>query len=564
MDLTITLFGFAAIVVLTAVSAFFSSSELAVFSVAKHRVDSLVATDVPGAAALATLRADPHRFLVTALVSNNVANIAAASVATAVLVQFLPPSQAATGSTLFTSFFVIVFGEIAPKSYAVANAEKHALRVSRPVVVAQRLLRPILLVFEVASGLVNRVTGGETEIESYLTREEIETIVLSGEETGALDPDESAMIRGVLDLEATTVTAVMVPRTDMVAVSETAAPDDVLSTAASEGVTRMPVYGENRDDVVGIVDVRDAIRAVEAGEGLESVLREPTFVPETKSIDELFEEMRDGAVRMVVVVDEFGAVSGIATLEDVVEEVVGEIVGPYETEHVRVVDGETAIVRGWTTVAYLNGTLALTLPTDGDFETVAGLITAALGRLPEEGDRVHFGDVTLVVTAATPTRVTRVRVEHGAGDVERSGEGTDAGTAGPSEPSESSESSEPSESSESSEPSESSESSEPSESSESSEPSESSESSEPSESSESSEPSESSESSEPSESSAPAARSPITDQTPRRAHRGDRPASTSRRGAGSRSPRTVRSRVPVRERPAGRVLFPARRASGRS
>ena len=428
MDLTLTLFGFAAIVLLTGVSAFFSSSELAVFSVAKHRIDSLVATDVPGAAALAKLRADPHRFLVTALVSNNVANIAAASVATAVLVQFLPPSQAATGSTLFTSFFVIVFGEIAPKSYAVANAEKHALRVSRPVAAAQRVLRPILLVFEVASGLVNRVTGGETEIESYLTREEFETIVLSGEETGALDPDESAMIRGVLDLGGTAVTAVMVPRTDMVALPSTADPDEVLSTAASEGVTRMPVYGENRDDVVGIVDVRDAIRAAAAGEDLASVTREPTFVPETKSVDELFEEMRDGGLRMVVVVDEFGAVSGIATLEDVVEEVVGELVGPNEVDHVRVVDAGTAIVRGFTTVAYLNETLAVDLPTDGEFETVAGLITATLGRLPETDDRVTFGEVRLVVTAATPTRVTQVRVEHGAGAVD-TGEGREG--AGP-------------------------------------------------------------------------------------------------------------------------------------
>jgi len=418
MELTITLLGFAAIVVLTGISGFFSSSELAVFSVAKHRVDSLVAADVPGAAALATLRADPHRFLVTALVSNNVANIAAASVATAVLVQFLPPSQAATGSTIFTSFFVIVLGEIAPKSYAVANAEKHALRVSRPVVVSQKVLRPVLFVFEAASGAVNRLTGGEAGIESYLTREEIETIVLSGEETGALDPDESAMIRGVLDLEATRVTAVMVPRTNMVAVPDTATPAEVISTAATEGVTRMPVYGENRDDVVGIVDVRDAIRADASGDDLASALHEPTFVPENTSVDDLFTEMRDEALRMVVVVDEFGAVSGIATMEDVVEEVVGEIVGPNETDHVRVVDGDTAVVRGWTTVAYCNETLGVDLPTEGEFETVAGLITAGIGRLPEEGDRIEFGDVALIVTAATPTRVTRVRVEHGTGAAE--------------------------------------------------------------------------------------------------------------------------------------------------
>ncbi|MFC5279880.1 hemolysin family protein [Halorubrum rubrum] len=426
MDLTLSFLGAAAILALTGISAFFSSSELAVFSVAKHRVDALVADGIPGSAALASLRENPHRFLVTALVSNNVANIAAASVATAVLVQYLPAGQAATGSTVFTSFFVIVFGEIAPKSYAVANAERHALRVARPVVALQRLLRPILYVFEAASGLVTRVVGGDTAIESYLSREEIQTLVLSGEETGALDPDESAMIRGVLDLGATRVTAVMVPRTDMVAVPDTATPSEVVSMATAAHVTRLPVYGENRDDVVGIVDVRDAIRADEAREGLASVLAEPTFVPETKPVDELFAEMRETGARMVVVVDEFGAVVGLATLEDVLEEVVGELIGRGETDHVDVLEPGVAVARGWTTVAYLNDALGLSLPTDGEFETVAGLITERVGRLPEEGDRVAVGEVALVVTDATPTRVTRVRVEH---PVAAPGEGVDAGSA---------------------------------------------------------------------------------------------------------------------------------------
>ncbi|WP_123622256.1 hemolysin family protein [Halorubrum sp. CSM-61] len=428
MDITIAFAGVAAILVLTGISAFFSSSELAVFSVPTHRVDSLLAADVPGARALSALRGDSHRFLVTALVSNNVANIAAASVATAVFVRFgFSGGEAATGSTLVTSVFVIVFGEIAPKSYAVANAERHALRVSRPVVAIQRVIRPVLYVFEALSGIVNRFTGGESAIESYLTREEIETLVLSGEAGGALDPEEGAMIRGVLDLEATRVSAVMVPRTDMVALPDTVTPAEAVSTAAAEGVTRMPVYGENRDDVVGILDMRDAVAANERGEPLASALREPTFVPETQAVDELFATMRSSDLRMAVVVDEFGAVVGIVTLEDVVEEVVGELVGRWETDHVDVVAPDAAVARGWTTVAHLNETLGLALPVDGGAETVAGLITQRLGRIPAEGDRVEIGDVTLAVTGATPTRVTRVRVEH-PGEARREGGGDSVGS----------------------------------------------------------------------------------------------------------------------------------------
>lgn len=154
------------------------------------------------------------------------------------------------------------------------------------------------------------------------------------------------MIRGVLDLESTRVSAVMVSRTDMVALPDTATPAEAVSTAAAEGVTRMPVYSQNRDDVVGVVDLRDAIGANERGEPLASALHEPTFVPETQPVDELFATMRSSALRMAIVVDEFGAVVGIVTLEDVLEEIVGELVGGWETDHVDVVAPDAAVAAG--------------------------------------------------------------------------------------------------------------------------------------------------------------------------------------------------------------------------
>jgi len=411
MVVVLTVFGLLAIVLLTAISGFFSSSELAVFSVPDHRIDSLVASNVPGSTALAKLRDDPHRFLVTALVSNNIANIAAASVATAVFVQFLPAGQAATGSTIFTSLFVITFGEIAPKSYAVAHAEKHALRVSRPITFIQRLLRPILYVFEVMTGALNRLTGGESNIESYMSREEIETIVLSGETSGVLDTDEGAMIRSVLDLEKTIVRGVMVSRSEIVSVPDSATLDDVVRTCWQEHVVRLPVYGETRDDVTGIVELRDALRAREEGGSLADVTTEPHFVPGTKPVDEVLTEMQREGHRMVIVVDEFGTVTGLATLEDVIEEVVGEIFGHHETDPIRVVDADTAVVDGWATVVYVSESLGIDLPSDGPFETVAGLVTHQLGRLAEEGDRVELPGVVITVLDGTQRRIRRVRID---------------------------------------------------------------------------------------------------------------------------------------------------------
>ncbi len=413
MVLTLVAFGIVAICLLTAISAFFSSSELAVFSVTSHRIDSLAAADAPGAAALKRLRADPHRFLVTALVSNNVANIAAASVATTVLIEFLPANQAATGATVVTSFFVIVFGEIAPKSYAVANAERHALRVARPVVAIQRILRPILFVFEVATGAINRLTGGDSHFESYLTREEIETLVLGGETSGVLDRGEGTIIRRVLDLEETTVSGVMVPRTAIVAVSADATLDDAIETSWREGVARMPVYGDSRDDVRGVADVRDLLRVRAEGGTLGDATTPPVFVPGTKPVDELLTEMQLDGYQMAIVVDEFGTVVGLATLEDVIEEVVGEIFDSEETDPIRVVDADTAVVDGWATVDYVNERLGVEIRADGPFETVAGLVTHHVGRLGEEGDRIELDDVRITVLDANQRHVRRARIDWG-------------------------------------------------------------------------------------------------------------------------------------------------------
>jgi len=410
IDPGLTAAGGLAIVALILASAFFSSSELAVFSLASHRLEALAATG-PRGELLAELRSDPHRLLVTVLVGNNVANIAAASISTAILVQVLPPGQAVTGATVFTSGFVLVVGEIAPKSYAVSNAESWALRVAGPLAAVQRIMSPVVAVFEVATGAVNRLTGGSSEFETYLTREDIRTIVLSGERAGALEAGEGAMIRGVLELEATTVRAVMVPRIDMVSVPIDADLDTVVETCVEARRTRLPVYGENRDDVRGIVDLRDALAARAEGRKLAEILSEPRFVPASKPVDELLADLRAAESDMAVVVDEFGSVTGIATVEDLIEVVVGEILDRGETDPVRIVDATTAVAGGWTTVAYLNEVFDADLPADGEFETLSGLLQATAGRLPEEGERIEVGGATVTVLDATDTRLRRLRIE---------------------------------------------------------------------------------------------------------------------------------------------------------
>lgn len=411
MSLTIAVLGVVAILILIVISGIFSSTELAVFSLTKHRIDALAAGPHPGGAALAELRGDPHRFLVTVLVSNNVANIASASIATALLAMFLDPGVSVAAGTLGISVTVIILGELAPKSYAVANAETHALRISRPILGFQRLFWPVFYLFDVVTRFLNRLTGGATDFESYLTREEIETLVLSGEHTGALDLEEGAMIRGVLDLEKTTIRATMVPRNKIISVPETSTASEVVEVGWREGVSLIPVYGEGLDDIRGVLDIRDALRAEAEGGSLSDYLSDPVFVPSGKPVDETLAEMQAKGHRMVFVVDEFGTVVGLATLEDLIEEVIGELIDREELEPIRIVADDTVIAHGWTTVELVNETLGTTLRTDGRFVTVGGLINHHLGRLAEEGDRVEFENAIVTVLDSSARRIRRVRIE---------------------------------------------------------------------------------------------------------------------------------------------------------
>lgn len=411
MSTTTAIVGIALILLLIAISGFFSSSELAVFSIPAHRLEALLSQEVPGSESLAILRRDPPRFLTTVLVSNNVSNIAAASIATAILVQFVSPGAAATVATITTSFFIIILGEIAPKSYAVAHAERHALRVAHPVLIVQRLLWPVFYLFERSVDWINLLTGGAPPAESSLSREEIELIVLGGAQSGALDVEESTLIQSVLELEETVVRALMVPRASIVSVSIDDSLETVIEACWRQRVTRVPVIGPSLDDIRGIVDLRDALRASATGEPLEAVLTEVRYVPSSKPVDELLTEMQAHGHRMVIVVDEFGTVVGVATLEDVIEEVVGEFFDHDETDPVRIVDETTAISNGWAPVSYVNEVLGTSLETDGPYVSIAGLVNHHLGRIAEEGDRIELETVTITVLDTTARRIRRVRLD---------------------------------------------------------------------------------------------------------------------------------------------------------
>jgi CBS domain containing-hemolysin-like protein len=400
--------GLLAIVGLVAVSAFFSSSEISLFSLEEHRLGTL-ATE-PGGDVLVALREDPHRLLVTILVGNNVVNVAIASLTTALLVDRFPGGLGVVLATLFASTVVLVFGEIVPKSYGVGNPESVALRVARPVKVVQTALYPVVVVFESITDAINRVTGGGRDIERpYVTREEIVALVETAERLGIVGGDEQAMIERIFRFNTTTVGNVMVPRVDVVAVDAATSVEDAIDACRSERVTRLPVYEGDFDRVLGYVDIRDLVDAP-ADASLQSLTNPALHVFEGREIDEVLAELQASRTELAIVYDEFGSVEGLLTVEDIVEEIVGEIFDIGEEAAVVRLSPTTATVRGTASTEAINDEIGTHLPEAG--ETVAGLLAERLGRPAEPGDVLDVADARLTVRSVDDNRVRRVHVEH--------------------------------------------------------------------------------------------------------------------------------------------------------
>ncbi|TYL36518.1 DNA-binding protein [Natronococcus pandeyae] len=422
----VTAAGVLTIAILMGVSGFFSSSEIAMFALPKHRLDVLLESGAPNAPVVKGLRENPHRLLVTILVGNNVANVAMSSVATALLGLYVTEGQAVLIATFGITSLVLLFSESAPKSYAVENTESWALRVARPIRYAEYLLYPFVVLFDKLTRIVNGLVGAETSIESaYVTRSELQELIEAGERAGAIEPDERDRLRRTFRFDETPVSAIMVPRPDVVAVSTTDSLETALQTCAHCGFTHLPVYEGSLDTIVGTVHVCDLLRERDYGEResdeieLTDVMRPTIHVPETMPADEVLAEMQRAQVHLAVVIDEFGTTEGIVTTEDPTEVITGEILRPDEPSPIRIVDERTAIVRGDASVAMVNEALDLTLPETPNIDTIAGLVLDRAGRLPEAGDRIACDDTTITIEDVDDRRIVSVRLTRSAAGDER-------------------------------------------------------------------------------------------------------------------------------------------------
>ena len=411
---TVTAIGVVLILLLLMGSGFFSSSEIAMFSLPAHQIDAMVEQGLRGARAVQSLKEDPHRLLVTILVGNNMVNITMSSVSTTIVGFYFDAGTAVVVSSLGITSMVLVFGESAPKSYAVENTEVHARRVARGLKVVEKVLWPLITVFYYLTGLVNRITGGDPSIEStYVTREEIRNIIETGEREGVLDEEERQMLQRALRFTDASAKEVMTPRLDMAAISGDATVREAVERCIQSGHARLPAYEGSLDDVIGVFDIRkledvdyDAATDLE----VRDVITPTLHVPESKNVDELLAEMRDNRRHMVVVIDEFGATEGLITMEDVLEEIVGEILVGDEEHPIEFVDDAEVLARGDVNIEEVNEALGIDLPEGEEFETIAGFIFNRAGRLVDQGETFEYERVTLRAEQVEDTRIQKVRV----------------------------------------------------------------------------------------------------------------------------------------------------------
>jgi CBS domain containing-hemolysin-like protein len=350
------------------------------------------------------------------------------SIATGLLAILLDnQGLAVIASTFGITALVLLFGESAPKSYAVENTESWAIRIARPLKLSEYLLFPLIVVFDYLTRVINRVTGGRSAIETtYVTRDEIQNMIETGEREGVIEEDEREMLDRIFRFNNTIAKEVMTPRLDMTAVPKGATLDEAIETCVQSDHERVPVYDGNLDNVIGIVNIRDLVREKHYGEGTARLtdLVQPTLhVPESKNVDELLQEIQNERMQMVVVIDEFGTTEGLITMEDMVEEIVGDILEGDEEEPFEFLDNGDCLVRGEVNIDEVNDVLDIELPEGEEFETLAGFIFNRAGRLVEEGEEIAYENVVIRIEQVDNTRIMKARLStRSEDDLESTGE----------------------------------------------------------------------------------------------------------------------------------------------
>ena len=400
-------------VICLGLSAFFSSSEIALISLTRTKVRTLLNDGRKGSESLATLKETPNRFLISLLVGNNIVNVAAASIATAIAISIF--GDVGIGiAIVVVVLLMLIFGEIGPKVYASKHNEQLALSFATPVLYLTRILNPLIWGIEKITGKFGAPSAlGEPGV----TEEEIKEWIEVGKEEGTIEQEEREMLYSVLEFGDTNAREIMTPRVDVALIEDTRTLNEAMQVFNETGFSRLPVYHDSVDNIIGILNIKDVFSAafsMKKGIPIRELMYDPYFVPETKKIDDLLKELQLRKVQIAIVLDEYGSFIGILTVEDILEELVGDILDEFDREEPEIQKTGEGIflVDAKLWVEDLNDELDISLPVHESYETIGGLLIERLGHIPHPGETVHIAEshVTLVVMQMLSRRIVKVKL----------------------------------------------------------------------------------------------------------------------------------------------------------
>ncbi|HPP76415.1 MAG TPA: hemolysin family protein, partial [Armatimonadota bacterium] len=419
------------ILVLILLNAFFAASEIALVTVRRTRIRQLVEEGSRAARTVQRLIENPTRFMATVQVGVTLVGFLASAIGAVTIAERLVPvlqrtdlaiiANNAVGISVFLitlviGFVTLVLGEIAPKSIALQHAERIALLVGGIINFISIIALPAVKVVSWTSDLVVRPFGGQVRFSTpIVTEEELKMLVEAGEEEGVIEEDEKEMIHSIFEFTDTIVRQVMVPRIDMKTVEVDSGLNELLDVIIKFGHSRIPVYEDSIDNIVGVVHAKDLlpVLAKEMHEmDIRSVMRPAYFIPETKKIDELMAEFKRSKIQMAIVRDEYGGTAGLVTLEDLLEEIVGDIMDEYDVEErmIDMLDPNHAIVNARMDIGDLNEQMELSIPESEDYETIGGFVFDLFGRQPAEGESVQYENMTFTVKSTEGGRLHKIEI----------------------------------------------------------------------------------------------------------------------------------------------------------
>jgi len=407
--------------VLVLLSALFSLSETAITAVSRLKIRHMVEQKVRGSRALQRLREYPSRLLGAVLIGNNIVNIGASALATSMIIDHLTKiglervSYSVGIATGIMTFVILVFAEIVPKTIAIRNADRMALITAPFIDLLASVLQPIIQVLSFISSPLVSVFGAKIPQKGpFLSREEMRMLLAISEKEGAMEEEEREMISSIFEFGSTVAREVVTPKPDLVCIEVNEGIKNAVDLMIESGHSRIPVYEGSLDNILGVIYAKELLKTVNSGIGsltIRDFLRPVLVIPESKKVDELLHQMQAARMHIAVTVDEYGTTTGLITLEDLMEEIIGEFHDEFEKEEkvFEQTDRNVWVVDAKQRISDVNKELGIKIP-EGEYDTLSGFVFSLLGKLPIVGDEVKYDDIAISVERIHKRRILKVKI----------------------------------------------------------------------------------------------------------------------------------------------------------